>query len=361
MSRFWSDTARTLTPYTPGEQPKISGLIKLNTNENPYPPSTMVQHALREAVDDNLRLYPDPNSDTLRDAIAALHDVTREHVFVGNGSDEVLAHAFHALLKHDEAILFPDVTYSFYPVYCDLYNIDYKIIVLDDKFNLNVEDYFCSNGGIIFPNPNAPTGVGLAIEQIERLLQKNTESVVVVDEAYVDFGTTSAVDLVAIYPQLLVVRTLSKAYSLAGLRVGYAVGNPDLILGLHRIKDSFNSYPLGRLAQAGALAAIQDQTYLRDTCAQIVQSRTQVVAHLQRLGFEVLPSTANFLFARHSQYSGERWGALLRERHIVVRHFRQPTRIAAFIRITIGTIEANQALIDAVEDLLQPTITLHNG
>ncbi len=352
MSRFWSAIARELTPYTPGEQPRLSGLIKLNTNENPYPPSPRVLEALRVASNDTLRLYPDPGSDALRDEIAALHGVTRDQVFVGNGSDEVLAHVFHALLKHDAPILFPDVTYSFYPVYCGLYEIEYKTVPLDSDFNFNVEDYFQPNGGVIFPNPNAPTGMALPLEKIDRLLQRNRDSVVVLDEAYVDFGAESAVSLVNDYDNVLIVRTLSKSYALAGLRVGYAVGNADLINGLQRVKDSFNSYPLGRLAQVGALAAVQDQAYLSELCARIVQTRNILINDLERLGFEVLPSTANFVFARHPLYSGEQWGGLLRERNIIVRHFKQPARIVPFIRITIGTATQCQTLIGALSVLI---------
>lgn len=357
MSRFWSAIARDLTPYTPGEQPRLSGLIKLNTNENPYPPSPRVLEALHVASNDTLRLYPDPGSDALRDEIAALHGVTRDQVFVGNGSDEVLAHVFHALLKHDAPILFPDVTYSFYPVYCGLYEIEYKTIPLDSDFNLDVEDYFQLNGGVIFPNPNAPTGMALPLEKIDRLLQRNRDSVVVLDEAYVDFGAESAVSLVNDYDNVLIVRTLSKSYALAGLRVGYAVGNADLIDGLQRVKDSFNSYPLGRLAQVGALAAVQDQAYLSELCARIAQTRNILVSDLERLGFEVLPSTANFVFARHPLYSGEQWGGLLRERNIIVRHFKQPARIVPFIRITIGTAMQCQTLIKALSVLIASSST----
>ncbi len=353
MSRYWSSVARSLTPYVPGEQPKLANLIKLNTNENPYPPSPSVQAALHAVVNDDLRLYPDPASDALRDAIADLHGVTRDEVFVGNGSDEVLAHAFHALLKHAQPILFPDVTYSFYPVYCGLYDIAFQTLPLDAQFRLCVDDYVRPNGGIVFPNPNAPTGIGLPLNDIERLLLANTDSVVVIDEAYVDFAAQSAVALVSRYPQLLVVRTLSKSYSLAGLRVGYAIGHADLIAGLHRIKDSFNSYPLGRLAQAGALAAIRDTAYLQATCARIIDTRKQLVAELQQLGFEVLPSEANFVFARHEQDDGGQLSSMLRERNIIVRHFRQPERIAPFIRITIGTQSQCQALVEALASLLE--------
>jgi len=265
MSRYWSEVVHSLTPYVPGEQPKIANLIKLNTNENPYGPSPRVLDVLRAGAADSLRLYPDPNSDQLKAAIAKTHGLQAEQVFVGNGSDEVLAHTFQALLKHDAPLLFPDITYSFYPVYCGLYDIRYETIPLNERFEIQVDDYFKPNGGVIFPNPNAPTGIPLKLSEIERLLKVNTVSVVVVDEAYVDFGTESAVSLIDRFPNLLVTHTLSKARSLAGLRVGYALGDPDLIEGLSRVKDSFNSYPVDSLAAAGAIAAMEDVAYFEMT------------------------------------------------------------------------------------------------
>lgn len=352
MSRYWSEVVRRLTPYVPGEQPKLDKLVKLNTNENPYGPSPRVLEALRAEAADSLRLYPDPNSDKLREAIAAFHGVEAGQVFVGNGSDEVLAHAFLALLKHDAPILFPDITYSFYPVYCGLYDIEYREIPLTESFEIRVEDYFVPNGGIIFPNPNAPTARLLALGEIERLLAKNTESVVVVDEAYIDFGGESAVGLIKKYPQLLVVHTLSKSHSLAGLRVGYAIGQPELIEALVRVKDSFNSYPLDRFAQAGAVASMQDRAYFDSTRAKVVATREKLVADLSALGFDVLPSAANFVFARHPQKDGAELAASLRSRSIIVRHFRKPARIAPFLRITVGTDEQCQALTAALSELL---------
>ena len=342
----------SLTPYVPGEQPKINNLIKLNTNENPYGPSPKVIAALQKEATDSLRLYPDPNSDGLKQAIALYHGLNANQVFVGNGSDEVLAHVFNALLKHDKPILFPDITYSFYPVYCGLYEIAFETVPLNDAFEIKVEDYFKANGGIIFPNPNAPTGRLVDLGDIERLLNQNTESVVVIDEAYVDFGGESAVKLVNRYPQLLVTHTLSKGRSLAGLRVGYAVGHPDLIDALHRVKDSFNSYPLDRFAQAGATAAIEDQAYFEECCQHVIKTRGVVVESLQRLGFEVLPSGANFIFARHPSHDAERLSALLREQKIIIRHFKKPARIDQFLRITIGTDAECQALISALENII---------
>ncbi|UIP86720.1 histidinol-phosphate transaminase [Pseudomonas phenolilytica] len=350
MSRFWSPFVKDLVPYVPGEQPKLSKLVKLNTNENPYGPSPRAIAAMQEEVGDDLRLYPDPNGERLKQAVADYYGVQPNQVFVGNGSDEVLAHAFHGLFQHGRPLLFPDVTYSFYPVYCGLYGIAYETIALDEQFRIDVADYARPNGGIIFPNPNAPTGCLLPLDAIERLLQVNCDSVVLVDEAYVDFGGQSAIALIDRYPNLLVTQTLSKSRSLAGLRVGLAVGHPELIEALERIKNSFNSYPLDRIAIAGAAAAFEDRAYFEQTCQQVIASREQVVAAMTALGFEVLPSSANFIFARHPQHDAGGLAAGLREQGVIVRHFRQP-RIEQFLRITIGTPEQNQALLAALGGL----------
>ncbi|KGK84348.1 histidinol-phosphate transaminase [Stutzerimonas degradans] len=350
MSRFWSPFVKDLVPYVPGEQPKLSKLVKLNTNENPYGPSPRAIAAMRAEVGDELRLYPDPNGERLKQAVADYYGVQSNQVFVGNGSDEVLAHAFHGLFQHGRPLLFPDVTYSFYPVYCGLYGIAYETIALDEQFRIDVADYARPNGGIIFPNPNAPTGCLLPLDAIERLLQFNRDSVVLVDEAYVDFGGHSAIALIGRYPNLLVTQTLSKSRSLAGLRVGLAVGHPELIEALERIKNSFNSYPLDRIAIAGAAAAFEDRAYFEQTCQQVIASREQVVAAMTALGFEVLPSSANFIFARHPQHDAGGLAAGLREQGVIVRHFRQP-RIEQFLRITIGTPEQNQALLAALGGL----------
>jgi histidinol-phosphate aminotransferase len=352
MSQFWSKVVHDLTPYVPGEQPKLDKLVKLNTNENPYGPSPRVLEALRAEIGDSLRLYPDPAADRLREAIAQFHGVTPEQVFVGNGSDEVLAHAFMALLKHDKPILFPDVTYSFYPVYCGLYGVAWHEVPLTASFEICIDDYLVENGGIIFPNPNAPTARLLALSEIERLLKANTGSVVVVDEAYIDFGGESAIALVNRYPQLLVVHTLSKSHSLAGLRVGYAVGNRELIAGLNRVKDSFNSYPLDRFAQAGAVASMQDRDYFDTTRNKVMETRTGLVSELEELGFEVLPSAANFVFVRHPAQDAAGLTARLRERSIIVRHFKRPERIAQFMRITVGTDAQSAALVTALKEIL---------
>lgn len=352
MSRYWSEVVHGLTPYVPGEQPKLSNLVKLNTNENPYGPSPKVLEALRAAVGESLRLYPDPNSDRLKAAIANFHGLRPQQVFVGNGSDEVLAHVFQALLKHRAPLLFPDISYSFYPVYCGLYGIAYETVALNERFEIDVDEYLKPNGGIIFPNPNAPTGIPLPLSDIERLLQANTESVVVIDEAYVDFGAESAVGLIDRYPNLLVTHTLSKARSLAGLRVGYALGHQDLIEGLIRVKDSFNSYPVDSLALAGAVAAMEDVEYFEMTRQKVIASREYLVAEMSKLGFEVLPSGANFIFARHAERDGAELTAKLRDRSIIVRHFSKPARIAPYLRITIGTDSQNQQLLMALREIL---------
>ena len=354
MSRFWSPVVQTLTPYVPGEQPQMQRLVKLNTNESPYGPSPKALAAIEGQNNEDLRLYPDPEGAGLKQAIAKLHGLNPNQVFLGNGSDEVLAHVFAGLLKHSKPVHFPDITYSFYPVYCKLFGIDYRTVPLGNNFELNISDYKTPNGGIIFPNPNAPTGRSIARSEIESLLSQNTDSVVVIDEAYVDYGTESCIPLLrgSTCPEnLLVVHTLSKSRALAGLRVGFAVGHSALIEGLERVKNSFNSYPLGRLAQAGAIAAIEDQTHLEKTCAKVKQTRTQLVSELATLGFETLPSTANFIFTRHPGHSGAALYQALRERGIIVRHFKL-ARIEDFLRITIGTDEQSGELVAALKEIL---------
>ena len=350
MSRFWSPIIHDLQPYVPGEQPKAARLIKLNTNENPYGPSPQVLKAIATETSDALRLYPDPNADSLREAIAHYYRLKTDQIFVGNGSDEILAHTFLALLCHERPILFPDITYSFYPVYCRLYQVQYDLVPLDESFAINPDDYLRPNGGIIFPNPNAPTGQGLPLSAVEKILQGNRESVVVVDEAYIDFGGETAAPLIERYPNLLIIQTLSKSRSLAGLRVGFAMGQRELIVALERVKDSFNSYPLDRLAIAGAVEAMNDQEYFDTTRRRIMQTRESLAIALQRLGFMVLPSQANFVFVRHPARDAGELSRRLRERGIIVRHFRLP-RIDQFLRITIGTEEACSELVTALTDI----------
>ncbi len=356
MNRYWSAVVHSLTPYVPGEQPKLPNLIKLNTNESPYGPSPQALKAMQVALDDSLRLYPDPNADRLKEAIALRTGLTHRQVFVGNGSDEVLAHTFMALLNHGRPVLFPDITYSFYPVYCALYKVQYTAVPLTNKFEIRVDDYLQPNlqpnGGIIFANPNAPTGRALALSEIEKLLRANQESVVVVDEAYVDFGTESAVPLIDRFHNLLVVQTLSKSRSLAGLRVGFALGHVDLIEALERVKNSFNSYPLGRLAIAGAVAAIEDTEHFDHTRHAIMATRDTLLRELAELGFDCLPSAANFVFARYPARDAAQLAAALRSHGIIVRHFKLP-RIDQFLRITIGTDAQCAALVAALKDILR--------
>ena len=358
MSRYWSAVVHGLTPYVPGEQPKIDKLVKLNTNEHPYGPSPKALAAIRAATDDSLRLYPDPNADALKAALARRFEVQPNQVFVGNGSDEVLAHAFQALLKQERELWFPDISYSFYPVYCGLYGVAHRQVPLAEDFSIRVEDYLPRGdgpgekaGAIIFPNPNAPTGRLLPLQAVEQIVAGNPDAVVLVDEAYVDFGGESAVKLVDKYPNLLVSHTFSKSRSLAGLRVGYAIGHKDLIEGLERVKNSFNSYPLDRLALAGAVASVEDEAFFQDSCRKVIATREVLVAQLQQLGFEVLPSGANFVFARHPQRDGAELAAALRARAIIVRHFKA-ARIDQFLRITIGTDEQCAQLVAALGEIL---------
>ena len=351
MSKYWSEFVNRLEPYVPGEQPKVDKLIKLNTNENPYPPSPKVAEALSSQEIDKLRLYPDPNSTALKTAVAQYYGVNKDQVFIGNGSDEVLAHAFMAFFQQGKPLLYPDISYSFYPVYCNLYGIEEKRIPLAEDFSINLLDYQQANGGIVFPNPNAPTSMGLPLSEIEELLKANSETVVIVDEAYIDFGGQSAVELVDRYNNLLVVQTFSKSRSLAGSRVGFAIGHVDLIEGLVRVKDSFNSYPIDRLAELSAVVAIEDDDYFKGCCDKIIETRDWTTKQLRALGFEVLPSQANFIFAKPGSLPADQVFKALRERNILVRYFNK-ARISDYLRITIGTPEEMHSLVGALEDIL---------
>lgn len=348
MSRFWSPSIQSLVPYTPGEQPQVEGLIKLNTNENPYPPAPAVRDVLDQFDTSRLRLYPDPESALLKQSLAHTHGLNTNQVFIGNGSDEVLALTFMALLRQDKPLLLPETTYSFYNVYIDLYGIEARHIELTDDFRIDLSQYQQPNGGIIFANPNAPTGISVPLSEIRALLESNTDSVVVVDEAYVDFGAESATALIDQYPNLLVTQTFSKSRSLAGLRIGCAFGHADLIEALERVKNSFNSYPLDMLAQAVAVASLEDEDYFRSRLGQVMTTREWTNEQLQTLGFEVLPSHTNFVFASHPNVSGAELMAYLRENKILVRHFTKP-RIENHLRITIGTDEEMQALINCLQ------------
>ena len=351
MSKYWSKLASGIKPYVPGEQPKDKKYIKLNTNENPYPPSPRVIEAVRAAADDALRLYPDPTCSSLRQTIARYFGLSDQQVFVGNGSDELLAFCFPAFFNPGgPPILFADITYSFYPVYCRLFSIPYETAPLDEAFRMPAEQFCKPNGGVLIANPNAPTGRFLELTAIQSILQHNPDSVVIVDEAYVDFGGESAVGLIKKYDNLLVVQTLSKSRSLAGLRVGFALGHEDLIEGLRRVKDSINSYTIDRLALAGAQAAIEDNSYFRETAAKIIKTREKITEKLQAMGFEVIPSTANFIFISHPCFAAEALFTQLRQRGVLVRYFKLP-RIDNWLRVSIGSDSEMAAFAEALQNI----------
>ncbi|MDR2783500.1 MAG: aminotransferase class I/II-fold pyridoxal phosphate-dependent enzyme [Treponema sp.] len=360
MSRFWNARTRELAPYIPGEQPRQRAYIKLNTNENPYPPSPATLQAIARAAGEGLRLYPDPVCRELREAVAERWGVKPEQVFAGNGSDEVLAFAFAAFFETEPdaaarrggAVLFPDITYSFYPVYARLWGVPYECPRLQDDFSIDHASFLTRCGGVVFPNPNAPTGIALPREHVLAIARYHAEqgAVVIVDEAYVDFARSadgaggnvplSVIDSIKDHLNLLVVRTLSKSTSLAGLRIGFAVGNEELIEGLCRVRDSFNSYPVDRLALAGAAAAVRDAAYYEETTRKIISTRERTAAALVEKGYTALPSSANFLFIRHPILTGAEFRIRLREAGILVRHFNAEggvSRIADFVRVSIGT------------------------
>ena len=352
--RFWSPEVRELEPYTPGEQPKIQNLLKLNTNENPYPPSPKVVEAVQAVLAhqaDALRLYPDPDATQLKQAIATQQNVSVEQVFVGNGSDEVLAHIFKAFFIQDQPILYPDITYSFYPVYSQFFGVKTQQIPLNDDFEIVLDDYHQANGGIIITNPNAPTSIALSLQQIEQILQANPDRVVVIDEAYVDFGAETAVGLVEQYDNLVVCQTTSKSRSLAGLRVGFAIAQAHLIAALEAVKNSFNSYPMDRFAIAAAVASFEDQAYFEAKCQKVIQSRDKLVEELKEIDFKVLPSKANFIFVTHPARDAAELATQLREQGVLVRYFNKP-RIDQYLRITIGTDQQNQRLVETLKTLL---------
>jgi len=353
--RFWSPEVRELEPYVPGEQPKIQNLLKLNTNENPYPPSPKVVEAVQAVLHeqaDALRLYPDPDATALKQAIAKQQNIDVSQVFVGNGSDEVLAHIFKAFFLQDEPILYPDITYSFYPVYSQFFGTKTKEIPLNENFEIDVRDYTQPNGGVIITNPNAPTSIALSLAEIEQVLQANPDRVVVIDEAYVDFGAESVVSLINRYENLVVCQATSKSRSLAGLRVGFAIAQSHLIAALEAVKNSFNSYPIDRFAIAAAVASFEDQAYFEEQCQKVITSREKLVRDLTELGFNVLPSKANFIFATHSQHDAGQLAQKLREQGIIVRYFNKP-RINQFLRITVGTDEQNARLVQTLkQDIL---------
>ena len=357
---FWNSRVRGLSPYVPGEQPRDRQFIKLNTNENPYPPSPGVIEAVQKSVNERLRLYPDPECLEFREAIAKRYNVKVEQVFAGNGSDEILAFAFGAFFESGKQALpvyFPDITYSFYPVYARLWELPYSVIPLREDFSININDYKISSGGAVFPNPNAPTGAAVLLDDILSLadfLEKQGK-VFIVDEAYAAFGAVSAVPHIDKYPNLLTVHTLSKSASLAGLRAGFAIGSEKLIEGLRRIRDSFNSYTLDRLALAGASAAMADTAYYNEINSRVTATRERAAKALQNLGFTVIPSSANFLFVKPPKIGGAVFFTALRERNILVRRFNKE-RIEDFLRITVGTDEDMDKLIEVSREIIKNII-----
>ena len=349
--RLWSAAVARLEPYVPGEQPNVENLIKLNTNESAFPPSPAVFHALSQTEVERLRLYPDPASRRLVERLASYHGLAADQIFVGNGSDEVLAHAFYAFFQQSLPLLCPDISYSFYPVYCNLYNIAFTQVPLRAGFHLAVEDYTQPNGGIVFANPNAPTGRALPLSDIRQLLESNRDSVVLVDEAYVDFGAQSAIALIEEFDNLLVVHTTSKSRALAGLRLGFAFGSAGLIEALERVKNSFNSYPVDRLSELAGIASLNDEPYFKQVCAQVVATRDYTTRALTELGFDVVPSKANFVFAKPTGISAQATFEALRAKRILVRYFNKP-RISEYLRISIGSQSEMEALVQALKDIV---------
>ncbi len=348
----WEENVRKVIPYTPGEQPNQPDMIKLNTNENPYPPAPGVEKALKEMDMDAMRLYPDPAAYDLVHAIAQMYSLKDEQVFVGVGSDDVLAMSFLTFFNSEKPVLFPDITYSFYDVWADLFKIPYERPALDENFHIKKEDYFKENGGVIFPNPNAPTGVEMQLEDVEEIIRHNQDVIVIVDEAYVDFGGKSALPLIEKYDNLLVVQTFSKSRSLAGMRIGFACGNEKLIKYLNDVKYSFNSYTMDRTALAAGVAAVKDQAYFQETCNKIIETREWTKKELKALGFSFQDSMSNFIFAAHETCPAEKIFEALREKHIYVRYFPKG-RTNNFLRITIGTQEEMQTFINVLKDYLK--------
>ena len=350
--REWEKNIRKVVPYVPGEQPKLLDVIKLNTNENPYPPAPGVEKVLREFDVDTLRLYPDPLVSDLVKAIADFYGLNENQVFTGVGSDDVLAMIFMTFFNSEKPLIFPDITYSFYDVWADMLRIPYETIALDDDFRIKPEDYYRENGGVIFPNPNAPTGELLSLDMVEDIIKHNSDVIVVVDEAYIDFGGVSALPLIEKYDNVIVVQTFSKSRSLAGSRVGYAMANPVLIKYLNDVKYSFNSYTMDRITIAAATAAVKDRDYFAETTAKVIKTREWTKNELAGLGFEFGDSKSNFIFARHPKMSGQALFEKLKAEQVFVRHFSKPERIADYLRISIGTDKQMQKLISILERIL---------
>ena len=351
MDKPFLDKLRKIDPYVPGEQPQAKDIIKLNANENPYPPAPGVQEVLRTFDASSLALYPDANGKRLKTVLAERFGVKTAQVFLGNGSDDVLALAFQSFFCSDKPILYPDITYSFYPVWCDLFRIPYATVSLSEDFCVNIRDYDKPNGGVVLPNPNAPTGRALPLDAIEDLLQHNTDCIVIIDEAYVDFGANSAVSLLKRYENLLIVQTMSKSRSLAGLRIGYALGSETLIATLEAVKNSYNSYTMDAIALAAGEAAVRDEMYFQQICRKVIATRERAAEALRELGFTVSPSLSNFLFVTHPKKEAPVIFEYLRQKNIFIRYFKLP-RIDNYLRITVGTDEQMDKLIAALKECL---------
>lgn len=348
--RAWEKNFREVEPYVPGEQPKLDTMIKLNTNENPYPPAPGVLQAMNEFDVDKLRLYPDDKSDILVQALADYYKVEKNQVFVGVGSDDVLGMAFLSFFNSDKPILFPDITYSFYQVWANLYKIPYETPSLDENFRINKEDYYKENGGVVIANPNAPTGIYEDLTFIEDILQHNQDSIVIVDEAYIDFGGKSAIELIDRYENLLVVQTFSKARSMAGMRIGYCIGNKDLIKVINDVKYSYNSYTMNQTSLYLGVEAVKDDAYFRENLAKITGERERTIVELKKLGFTCTDSKTNFVFATHKTVKAAELLEMLRKQNIFVRNFASNPRISNYLRITIGTREEMDSLLTAIRE-----------
>lgn len=349
--RGWESYIRRVTPYTPGEQPAAERLIKLNTNENPYPPAPAVRQALMEMDTDRLRKYPDPASNVLVQALAKRYGVEENQVFVGVGSDDVLGMAFMTFFNSAKPVLFPDITYSFYPVWADLFRIPYETRSLDEEFRIRIEDYFTENGGIVIPNPNAPTGLLMSLDEVEQIAAANPDSVVIIDEAYIDFGGTSAVPLIDRYDNLLVVQTFSKSRSLAGMRIGFALGQPELIRAMSDVKYAYNSYTMNLTVQIAGAKAVEEEAYFQETVKKIIRTREDAKLRLAELGFTFPDSQANFIFASHKTKPAKEIFQALKEANIFVRYFPQE-RIDNYLRITVGTDEEMEQLFSFLKQYL---------
>ena len=352
MSKFWNETVNKIEPYVPGEQPRDKKYVKLNTNENPYPPSKKVLEAVKNSANEDLRLYPDPLCTELNETIANFYGLDKDNIFLGNGSDEVLAFSFMTFFSKDKTILFPDISYSFYPVYAEFFGLNYKMVPLDEDFNIQLEELKKENGGVILPNPNAPTGKYIDTDKLKELLEANKDSVVIIDEAYIDFGGESMVKYIKDYKNLLVVQTFSKSRSLAGARIGFALGDNELIEGLNRVKNSINSYTIDRVALNAGKAAIEDKEYFEETRNKIIKTRENVSKALKEMGFKVLDSKANLIIASHKDFEGQYLYEELRNRGVLVRFFNKD-RIDKFLRITIGTDEEMDILIEKLKEIIK--------